>query len=1233
MLLNMLSLRKSLNKAFLKQKPNRKQIDDFKNNLFELKAQINDQESEEFHKNLISHFLKKTYYDPDYYVNTKGRNDLVIHNGKTAKSSVGIIIETKKPTNKSEMLRKDNINTKAFHELILYYLRERIKLNNLELKHIIATNLHEWFIFDASLFEKLFVQNKSLVKQFNDFEEGRLAGTTTDFFYKEIAASTVEKIESEISFTYFNLNDYKESQDSKLVPLFKIFSPEHLLKLPFENDSNSLDKKFYNELLHIIGLEEVKDKSKKLIKRKEETKRDPGSLLENAIHQLDSRGKLARLDNPQHFGDTQQERLFNVGLELVITWVNRILFLKLLEAQLLKYHKQDKKYAFLNYQKIRNFDDLDNLFLDVLACKYENRSEEALTKFQTVPYLNSSLFEETELEHATVSISNLRDDRLLSIYQKTVLKDSRGKKISGEQNAIEYLFSFLDAYDFSSEGSEDIQEESKTLINASVLGLIFEKINGYKDGSFFTPGFITMYMCKETIRRAVVQKFNDFKNWNCSSLGDIYNKIEDKSEANEIINSLKICDPAVGSGHFLVSALNEIISIKSYLKILMDKNGKILRDYNIDVENDELVISDEDGLLFEYHPGNSESQRVQETLFHEKQTIIENCLFGVDINHNSVKICRLRLWIELLKNSYYKTETKQLETLPNIDINIKCGNSLISRYALDADLKKALKKSKWNIDTYRRTVRMYQNASSKEEKHSMEELINKIKNDFVSEIAYNDKRVVKRNKLQGELFSLENQQLLFESDREKNKRLKRIKEILNNIEKIEKELDEIQNNKIYENAFEWRFEFPEVLNNDGDFIGFDVVIGNPPWGASFEADLLNIIKSTNYDIIVRMTDSFMFFVNLALNIRNKSSFNICQIIPDVILYQQDNTKLRDKLLSQTQLELAYNLGDNIFEDVARPSCIIITTSNKSKKTFVGNYNNSKLEQAFLTQIDTSFFATLPNHIITTKNIQHYKILNKYQKLKLMQVLDEDNIQRGVSPDLKKAFVVNNSEIIKNNLEKNFIYPTITGGRDLESYYTQLINKNIIYTTKYDNPERIVNIIKYIEQYRNEITCKEVQNNKHPIWALHRPRKINIFQKKEKIIGVITGDKIITMLDDKQLFPTDGLYLMNSNGQYSNKFLVGLLNSKLATFFYRLLSMEENRTLSQIKPVILQNLPLGFSNNNPISEMENLTTKIINTKQSTPYAKTADIEAQIDQLVYKLYNLTDEEIKIVEDSVK
>jgi len=643
--LQILKPRKALNKAFLKVKPNRTEIESFKANLTNLLDSTNDTESEEFHKNLVIDFLKKTYYDPNHFINTKGRNDLVIHNGNKAAITVGVIIEAKKPTNKSEMLTKEKFNVKAFQELVLYYLRERITQKNIEIKYLIATNINEWFIFDATLFDRLFAQNKNLVKQFNDFEGGRLADTKTDFFYKQIAEPFISEIKQNIEFTYFDIREYEKplrnddkKDDNKLIALFKLLSPEHLLKLPFVNDSNSLDKRFYGELLHIIGLTETKEGSKKIIERNKEGERKTGTLLENAIIQLDSLDKISRLDNRNHFGANKQERLFNVGLELSITWINRILFLKLLEAQIVTYHKGDKSHEFLSIDKIKDYDVLNTLFFQVLARKQDERNEDVKTAFSKVPYLNSSLFEPTEIEHSTLFISQLSDDKTIPLYSHTVLKDDKGKKRTGELNPLEYLFAFLNAYDFSSEGSEEIQEDNKTLINASVLGLIFEKINGYKDGSFFTPGFITMYMCRETIRKTVIQKFNETKGWNCIDINSLYDKIEDRNEANKIVNNIKICDPAVGSGHFLVSALNEIIAIKSDLKILQDREGRRLKEYHLEVLNDELIVTDEDGELFEYNPTNKESQRIQETLFHEKQTIIENCLFGVDINQNSVKI-------------------------------------------------------------------------------------------------------------------------------------------------------------------------------------------------------------------------------------------------------------------------------------------------------------------------------------------------------------------------------------------------------------------------------------------------------------------------------------------------------------------------------------------------------------------------------------------------------------------
>ena len=325
------------------------------------------------------------------------------------------------------MVRTGNLNTKAFHELILYYLRERITGNNLEIKYLIATNIFEWFIFDAHVFEKEFAQDKQLVKKFIDFEEGRLGGQTTDFFYKEIAQPAVAAISHEIAFTWFDIREYEKplknddkKDDSVLIALYKLLSPEHLLKLPFANDSNSLDKSFYTELLHFIGLTEIKEGSKKLIQRKKEGQRNSGSLLESTIVQLDNLDKISRLPKPSLFGANNEERLFNVALELSITWINRILFLKLLEAQLIKYHKGDKAYSFLNLSKIKNFDDLNSLFFSALARKPEERDHSIKELFARVPYLNSSLFEPTELEHQCVFISQLKDEKIPLLPQRSL---------------------------------------------------------------------------------------------------------------------------------------------------------------------------------------------------------------------------------------------------------------------------------------------------------------------------------------------------------------------------------------------------------------------------------------------------------------------------------------------------------------------------------------------------------------------------------------------------------------------------------------------------------------------------------------------------------------------------------------------------------------------------------------------------------------------------------------------
>lgn len=1505
----MFTPRQTLNKAYLKVKPNRSDVERFKTQLTALLDSSNDAESEEFHKNLVSDFLKRTWYEGKHFINTKGRNDLVIHNGAAAGSTVGVIIEAKKPTNKAEMPQAavGKLNSKALQELVLYYLRERITHNNLEVKQLVITNIREWFVFDAQHFDRLFAQNKTLVKQFTEFEAGRLSETKTDFFYRQIAEPAIAQLQNELPYTWFQLADYEKalrnadkSDDTKLIALYKLLSPEHLLKLPFANDSNSLDKRFYSELLHIIGLTEIKDGGKKLIQRNKAGERHSASLLEDAIIQLDSLDKLSRLDRGGlGYGSNTQDRLFNVALELVITWVNRILFLKLLEAQLLSYHKGDKAYAFLNGDKIKNYDDLNSLFFQVLARRYNDRNEDVQQLFARVPYLNSSLFEPTELEQLTLFISNLRDDKQLPLYTQTVLKDEQGRKRTGSLGALSYLFAFLDAYDFSSEGAEDIQEDNKTLINASVLGLIFEKINGYKDGSFFTPGFITMYMCRETIRKAVVQKFNEaatpllrgaggvsagaegvsnavaevsrkapsvpprtiipyypslkllarelrnnstkteimlwkelkgkfagkydfhrqkpldnyiadffcyelklvieldgitheweetqkkdfakecrlnelglnvlrfdddevydrfeqvlqtirdyvagFEKGDLSSfqredtplnplsraefvvntpailvaqedtplnplsrgdlgvrkdndgaadaaffnsLDDVYEQIGNdrmftRQQANDIVNSIKICDPAVGSGHFLVSALNEMIAVKNDLNILQDREGRRLKEYQVEVVNDELIVTDEEGELFEYNPRNQESQRIQETLFHEKQTIIENCLFGVDINPNSVKICRLRLWIELLKNAYYKTDTPLsrgaggvLETLPNIDINIKVGNSLVSRFAMDADLKQTLRKSKWNMDSYRLAVSTYRNAQNKEQKREMERLIASIKSDFRSEIAANDPKIKRLQKLEYDFGLLVAPNMFAESAEvyggkaNQKKAKERESKMLAEINKLKADIEEIKANKIYENAFEWRFEFPEVLNNDGDFVGFDVVIGNPPYMRVQEIQasqpLQKLYYEDRYQNARAAYDLANIFFELAVNISSVKSNN-AYIFPHKFFNSASSEVFRDYLKTGQYIDEIAHFGANmVFEDADTYTCVAQFSKRYSdgfffqRFPFKSDYKSlmlTKSNYAFISydviEKASGYYGT--NQWILFDNQLGFNVFEKmYSNSKLFSNVFE-GIFVGLQTSRDELYVVDclndvsfsiqvpisgKKYVVERNLFKPFLM-----GKNVQRYSHLTTKKYVFFPYEVKNGKATLVTLESIKRSYPSTYCylmdhesifKARENGKAGRMVQWHdyiyPKNLNKFEQPKLTSMEICANHPNVTLNRDNLYHTTKAYswVKKDTTKESYEYLLAVANSKLMWWFLKITGDTLQGDARTFKTNYLNPFPLPkevpYEVEAAISEKVN---QVLDIKKQNPIANTTALEAEIDQLVYGLYGLTEEEIKVVE----
>ena len=1237
-----------LNKAYRQVAIETEDFNRFKKALHTLLSTISDGQREETQKEHLRNFLSDTFYKP-YYMAPEEDIDLAVRLDKTSKSNIGLLIEVKSTTNKNEMISVGNLNRKALQELLLYYLRERISKKNSDIKYLIATNVYEYFIFDAQEFEQKFYQNKKLKKEFQDFEDGRKTSRKTDFFYSEIASSFIEEVADSLDYTYFDIRSYakylgENTASKKLIELYKVFSDVHLLKLPFQNDSNSLNKKFYAELLHILGIEEKKENNKIVIVRKAVGRRNEASLLENTINQLDAEDCLRKVPNIAIYGSTQEERLFNVAMELCITWINRILFLKLLEAQMLKYHNGEQCYKFLSIQKIRDFDDLNTLFFQVLARNVHQRTASILKDFEFVPYLNSSLFEVTELESNTIKINSLSQRSELPLFTNSVLINRKEKQQFNSLPTLNYLFAFLDAYNFASEGSEEVQEEAKTLINASVLGLIFEKINGHKDGSVFTPGFITMYMCREAVANSVLTKFNNFYNWNCTSVADLYNKIDDISHANRIINSITICDPAVGSGHFLVSALNELIRLKYELGILVDSEGKRIKksDYTLSIENDELIVTDAENNLFEYNPLNEESRRIQETLFKEKKIIIENCLFGVDINPNSVKICRLRLWIELLKNAYYTAESdyKQLETLPNIDINIKCGNSLLHRFDLTDSIKSVLKETGISISQYRNAVSKYKNAQDKAEKWELDSMIAEIKSKLTTEIGAKDPKKLRLNKRRAELVNLLAPQLFEMSKKEQKDWQKRVDAVKREIAELESYFEEINSNKIYLGAFEWRIEFPELLDTDGNFIGFDCIIGNPPYiqlqSMGTDADVLERMKYKTY---VRTGDIYCLFYEHGMNLL-KPNGCLCYITSNKWMRAGYGKELRQYFIAKTNPVLLIDFaGIKIFDAATVETNILIAkkesyTQNTLACIISNTDDLNKLSVLVQQQAVECNFAENDSWIILSAIEQSIK-----RKIEAVGTPLKDwdiRINYGIKTGFNEAFVITTdkrNEILANCQTEDertrtaeLIRP-ILRGRDIKRYAYNWAGLYLIATF----PSRHYDIEMYpaVKQYlltfgieKLEQTGKSYIVNGEKIKARKKTNN-KWFEIQDSISYWEDFSKPKIVWGNLNLTPNYALVENNSfiNAPSSmivpaSKYLLAILNSKIADFYIKLLGVTRNGGYFEYKPMFIEQLPIPQLKieNKELAQIE----RLIDNNNYT----------EIEYIVYNLYGLTQDEINYI-----
>lgn len=1326
----------SLSKAYAKQSVGQDQMDAFCRALERLFSRLDENETEEHQKNIVASFLNESFYGNaplwgrTFEINTRERIDLAIHSGPSAETPVGVVLETKR-VRSNEMMTALTPNVKALHELILYYFEEREKHANITVSQLVATDVYNWFLFDENEFRRVFYDNTKLRKL---YDIKRQQKKDNPFFYAE-TARILREMDDELPVTVLNLRDAHEAiralskpdtveaASRVLIPVFKLFSPEHLLKLPFANDANTLNQGFYHELLHILGLHEVANGGQKFIERLHPGQRHDGSLLENTINILRVDGILDDLPTRDDYGTTTDGQLTGVALELCITWLNRVLFLKLLEGQLVRMTSGGVR--FMAPANLREFDELNELFFEVLAVPEHNRAEGITKRYGPIPYLNSSLFEITALERKAVKINELKDRLELPLSARTVLKDQHGKRRTGNLPTLNYLLSFLDAYDFATDGPAEIQPDNKTLINAAVLGLIFEKLNGYRDGSFFTPGFITMFMVRDVLHRAVIARFNDRYNWNCMAVNELYNKLDrvDIGEANALINSLRICDPAVGSGHFLVSALNELIALKAQLGILCDRDGRRIR-HSVTIENDELIVTDEDGLPFQYRAPSysppvfrgggavgvsfrpTEMQRVQETLFHEKQTIIENCLFGVDINPNSVNICRLRLWIELLKCAYFsmnneqssvnnepsdgriqgksakgKVENWSLQTLPNLDINIKVGNSLVGQTDVGAGFEVLTPRLEQAILEYRQWVQDYKHASDKELKRGIRQRIEDIKTVFANHLTTADKGLKTRlDKLTEEFIQKYQTQQLF-GDALTPAQVRERQKLQTALDTLAVDLDAARNNPIYNRAFEWRYAFPEVLDNAGQFAGFDVVVGNPPYiRHELIAPLKPHLLKTYPNVAAGTADLYVYFVELGMNLLREGGY-FSYIIPNKWMRAGYGAGLRRWLKTLT-INRITDFGDlPVFDEATTyPSILTLQKKNSvvvelpdgvefqrpgasdAQNAIPGGANSATpnnpatpqlvLKAALVQTLDfsrvnadglTRYLAdhtfempldALADNGWTLSDATTQQLLRKLRAAgKPLREYVQDKIYRGVLTGLNEAFVIDEptrARLVAEDARSAEVIKPFLAGRDIKRYQTPVADKFLIFTRRGINIEEYPAILAYLEQFKDRLTPKPRDHKGG--WAGRKEGRYRWFEIQDAVDYYAEFEKPKIMLPDiaikcQATYETGVNYCGDTSFviPVDDKFLLAVLNSSPVLFFYANIASSIRGGYLRFKPMYFSQIPIPEASAEIQADISARVDVILALKREDGKADTSAQEAEIDALVCGLYGVDAGEI--------
>ena len=847
-------------------------------------------------------------------------------------------------------------------------------------------------------------------------------------------------------------------------------------------------------------------------------------------------------------------------------------------------------------------DVLEPLFFNTLNEKREGDiADTRLGENIKIPYLNGGLFEKD-------SIDKLDIDFPYSYFKE--------------------LMDFFAMYNFTID--ENDPDDSEVGIDPEMLGHIFENLlEDNKDkGAFYTPKEIVQYMCRQSVIQYLkthepdeqyVEPIEQLIN-----SGTIMSILKTKSVASrfmQLLKTVKVCDPAIGSGAFPMGILYVLYHAIHHLQSYAEPHG------------------------------NFDSTKT-------KRDIIQNNIFGVDIEQGAVDIARLRFWLALV------VDANEPEPLPNLDYKITCGNSQICRYSLNTPIsdvfveynrigkEKAKKENKtWNdftLENYKNLVVGY--TEEHDDKNNLKAKINEIKSCFKTTLAKGD--IKKRQSAEKKVYDYEaiplfGEPLAKEDPIGYSKAKSELKKL------VEKE-KEILNNKKYENSFEWRFEYPQLLNEDGDFMGFDIIIANPPYIKEGRMSKIFFEPYKDSPYYKGKMDIWYLFACNGLDLLNSNGI-LCFIATNNWVTSYGASKLRDKVMKETRICNIVDFGAvMMFESASIQTMIMMFQKDRISDDYSFDYRKLTAYKAtekeaigILSKVSNNGECYRP--IIRRvnfygKNITFSKsdeILDKICSVKDGIFLSENELTNGIHPHFdfvnkklsekygfpigKGIFGLSMSEINALQLtesELKLIKPYYNSSDNVSRYIVKTTDLSIIYTTSaFKNPHSMdsyPHLKAHLDQFKDVITS----DNKP--YGLHRAR-VESFFVGEKIVALrkCAGKPIFAYANGEN-YMSATFYIIKTN-RVNMKYLTGLLNSKLIEFWLKNRGKMQGANY-QLDKEPLKQIPIAVPSIEVQTIIANLVDTIILLNSTDKRASnlvlnsyiSSDFEKLINGCIYEIY---------------